>query len=72
MVWPGNTWHGIWYGLVGMAWYMAWPGVHGMVYGMELWAWNGIYIKVWRASHIVCGMTYMEWNATSCGLAGIP
>ena len=26
IVWPGKVWHGIWYGLVGMAWYMVWPG----------------------------------------------
>ena len=51
MVWPGGhdmvygmacrAWHGIWYGLEGMAGYMAgmtlymvWPGGHGMIYGM--------------------------------------
>ena len=46
MAWPGNAWHGIWYGLADMAcymvWYdladmilyMVWPGEHVMVYDM--------------------------------------
>ena len=44
MVWPsghrmvyGMVWriyHGIWYGLTGMAWYITWSGGHSMVYSM--------------------------------------
>ena len=44
VVWPGGNnmvysmawwaWHGIFYGLTGMAWYMLWPGGHGMVCGI--------------------------------------
>ena len=37
-----RIWHGISYGLAGMAWYIVWPGEHGMVYGMVLRARNGI------------------------------
>ena len=50
MVW--RTWHVIWYGLTGMAWYTIRPGGHGMLYDMNwracpgLWyglaAWHGI------------------------------
>ena len=36
MVWPGWTWHGTWYGLAGIAWYMVWPGGHHMIYGYGL------------------------------------
>ena len=55
-VWHGiryylGRWHDIWYGLVGMTWYMLWPdahmvltGGHGMVYGMA-WLAYGI---AWR------------------------
>ena len=44
MVWPGELWHGILYGLAGMAWrvmawYIVWPGRHGMVYDK---AWRGM------------------------------
>ena len=28
---PRPTWHGIWYGLAGMTWYMVWSAGHGMV-----------------------------------------
>ena len=36
---PYQAWHGIWYGLAGMALFMVWPGGHGMVFGM---AWEGM------------------------------
>ena len=33
------VWHGIWYGQMGMAWYVVWPDGHGKVWpgghGME-------------------------------------
>ena len=56
MVWPGGPWnaicivwrayHGIWYGLAGIAWYMTWSGGNSMVYCM-----------VWSGGHgIVYGM----------------
>ena len=50
MVWPSGhdmlysialrAWHGIWFGLASMLWYMVWSGGHRIVYGMA-----------WRASH---------------------
>ena len=52
MVLLGYSWHDIWYGLVGMTWYMLWPdghmvwsGGHGMVYGMA-WLAYGIALRV--------------------------
>ena len=36
MAWPGNAWHDIWHGLVGMAgmaWYTVWYCGYGMVNG---------------------------------------
>ena len=57
MAWEGIAcytvlpWHDIWYGLMGMAWYVLWPDGHmvwtdrhGMVYGM---AWLA-YGMVWQ------------------------
>ena len=37
-----RAWHGICYGMVGMAWYMVLLGEPGMVYGMSWRAWHGI------------------------------
>ena len=42
MVWPGGM-TCIWYGLVGMAWYMAWFRGMAMVYGVVWRAWHGIW-----------------------------
>ena len=36
LAWPGWAWHGIWYGLAGITWYILWPGGHHMVYGYGL------------------------------------
>ena len=33
-----RAWHGIWYGLAGMAWYMLWSGGHAIVNGTAWWA----------------------------------
>ena len=32
MVWPGDVWHGLGYGLLCLAWYMVWPSeiLHGI------------------------------------------
>ena len=38
--------HGVWYGLMGMAWYMVWPIGYGMVYGMAWWAWHGMWYSL--------------------------
>ena len=54
MVWTGEVWHGIEYGLPGMTWYMVWPAEvwHGILYdlaGMALYMirsgelWNGMW-----------------------------
>ena len=43
MAWPCNAWHGIWYGLAGMVWYMVWPSKHVMVYGMAWWGSHGVW-----------------------------
>ena len=40
MLW--RAWHGIWYGLAGMALYRVWSGGHSIVNGMAWWASNGI------------------------------
>ena len=40
----GLSWlacHGIWNGLVGMAWYVIWPDGHDIVYGIAWRAWYG-------------------------------
>ena len=86
MLWPGLArhgiswlaWHGIWYGLEGMTWYVVCPDGHGMVYGMAWRAWHGkrygmgkgiAWEKVWSGGHgIVYGMTwtachwFMVWS----------
>ena len=46
MVWPGDVWHGIGYGLPRMAWHMVWPSEiwHGLyrLAGMEWYmVWPG-------------------------------
>ena len=57
MAWRGMTWYivcpgwyGIWFGLVGMAWYVVWPDGHGTVYGMAWRAWHEKGMA-WRAWH---------------------
>ena len=52
MVWPGLAWHGIWYGVAGIAWYMVWPGGHHMVYGS---ARHGACHSIWY------GLAGMAW-----------
>ena len=52
MVYVCPGWHGIWYGIVGMAWYVVWPDGHGMVYGMAWRAWHGKGMA-WRAWHSI-------------------
>ena len=37
------TWHGIWYGLAGITWYMVWPTGHGMVHDMAWQAWHCLW-----------------------------
>ena len=84
MVWPGGngmvlmawqTWHCIWYGLAGMAWYMLWPGRawrgiwyylgrHGIVYGMAWWAWYGI---CYGLTGIWYGLADMAWYMVLAG-----
>ena len=77
MVWPGKhgmgydmalwAWHGLYRGLVGMAWYMVLlgrPGMvcpcgHGMVYGF---AWRGMGLHMVWLGRMTC-----TWN----GLAGM-
>ena len=65
---PRPTWHGIWYGLLGMAWYVVWPGGHGRTYGMAWRTWHGIWYGLAdMALYMVCplghGMVYgMAWE----------
>ena len=70
MAWPGGheriygtaweAWHGIWYGLAGMALFMVLPGGHGMVFGMA-WEVSKAWCMVWTGVH---GMVYvMAWRA---------
>ena len=91
MVWPGGigmlygmiwrTYHGIWYGLAGMAWYMACSDGHSMVYGMAWRAWHGMYMIrpgghgmfIWydlEAGHGFCWRYSMTWRA--CSVYGHP
>ena len=77
MLWPGGhdmvygmvcrAWHGILYGLEGIAVYMVWPGGHGMVYGITWrgmgWymAWPGGMKCTWYG---LAGMAlYMVWSS---------
>ena len=50
MAW--RVWHGIWYGLTGIACYMVWPYRHGMGHGMVLW--NSLVDMAWYMV-MVCG-----------------
>ena len=66
MLWPGEAWHGIWYGLAGMALEKVWPGGHGIVYGMAR-KWYMVkpggmaWYMVWPGGH---GMAYSKaWRA---------
>ena len=57
--WP--AWHGIWYVLVGLAWYMVCPGGPGMVYGI---AWRGMgWYMVWPG-----GMTCIWYGLSGMAL----
>ena len=53
MVW--RSWHGLWYGLADMTWYMVCSYEHGIVYGMTRWASHGICIGLAR-----CGRVYVS------------
>ena len=61
-----RAWHGIWYGLEGMAGYMVMPGGHSMVYGIasRVMGWymvwpGGITYMVWPGGH--GRIWYMVW-----------
>ena len=66
--------HDIWYGLMGMAWYMVWPYGHGMGYGMVLWyslvdmAW---YMVIVGGHGIWCGLSGMAWYKVWLGILGM-
>ena len=70
--------HGIWYGLMGMAWYMVWPYGHGLGHGMVLWyslvdmAW---YMVIVGRHGIWCGLSgmawYMVWLGMPCMVYGL-
>ena len=68
--------HGIWYGLMGMAWYMymEWPYGHDMGHGMVLWynlvdmAW---YMVIVGGHGIWCGLSGMAWYMVWLGMPGM-
>ena len=73
-----GAWHNIWYGLVGIAWYMVWPGGQRMVYGMACWAqhdiWYGLVTMAWYMlwpgwHHMVYGMAWRTSQGICYGLA---
>ena len=63
------AWHGIWFGLVGMAWYVVLPNGHGMVYGMAWRAWHAKRYSLWTWYGIWFGLARMLWYMVC--LAGI-
>ena len=68
------AWHGIWYGLSGMAWEKLWHDGHGIIYGIsvrsdEAWhvLWHNLaymaWYTVWHCEH---GMVYDKaWGGES-------
>ena len=72
LAWPGNAWHGIWYGLAGMAWYMAKPGFawHDIRYGIVDMAWYMVRPGL-RASYFIYGTTWRAGHGTWYDLEGM-
>ena len=51
-----RAWHGMWYGLTGITWYILWPGGYCMV-----WPDGHGMVYVMACGHgMICGMAWLE------------
>ena len=77
MLWPGEAWHslswlarhGIYYGMMGMAWYVVWPDGHGMVWPGGHGMGKGMAWRVWHS--IWYDLEGMSWFMVWSGGHGI-